>query len=1404
MDNYIDKTSSHYKGEFGSIYEVNQKFPSGGVEGDYVAIDGWAHYWNADRSTWCVNAQRDSYWDELITNIIEHFKTIKGATYMGVATIDTVPDSSVAKMFYFALQGGKYANFGNQDVVQGINVLLTIDGKSWSVQSLISVAQELGASTTMLVSQKAITDAINRKANTTDVDEALAKKADKAAMDVELGKKADKETVDTKFTKEKERVDAELGKKADKETVDTKFTEEKERVDAELGKKADKERVDAELGKKFDKESVAQESGEAEDKVMSQKAVSDKLCGLSDRIGNKGFNRCDNKFELGDIGLQTGNKNPSSNTLMSTFGVSCIGGASYIIKMPKSTNSPIVYFYNDTDYLSYKNIPYGSIFETPEKCTSFKIVLPTSYGIEYHNDVFIYEVDSIGTIVDTINKERKDVDEKFNKNNVTCVVEKTSADIPVSLGIVTKKGGEVIGISVEQEEYMRNDFGKKIISETSITGGISIGTLSLGKKYYVEFNIDEDSHGEIELRDGSLSINSVIQTIEGTKKYRAGKHIIPFVFNDLQGQYLRFQSDNALWTLPHDISLYESASDSNNEVNTLYNEYLKLDRKCLYQNDDLYFIFNALTLGNKYSVFIKAKENVLINSIRIGTAKIASAMVDSLAENLSLREGQIWSSELYTVENEGIKCLRVENASKIEYVKIYRFGLFSDRIKDVHSIDSYSVSLKINSTIKELRMLKNCIDDSMNLLLQTHGEGIEKRISLETKAKKRTLIRVGLHYGSNPYSQKNDEVFFDKKCKADFSDVRFFDKKGNMLKCKLGKLVNMDIIPDDNCNCRVSARGKLINDDNGISYSTDNGNSFTQIPGTTNVSEYGGDVYGSKHMKCVYTDKDDNIFTYAGGCLYKLFADDSYNTIKKVLDFTWENNGTTIYPEIQPHSIDMDNNGVMYLGIYQNAKYFHVDIYKSVDGGESWSLAWYKHEDKNYQHVHHVHSDKFTGKTYFGIDSVPSSGSKILVTLDGISFEELQIEKPIMKDYYPTYFGEGYRLGGGETYIAGNATAYRSEDDKTLLPVIKGMAGVRSYADFGDDSIILCGSSQCNNVAENHIFVSFDKGLSWDSIYTKYQQPEAVSGIGFRNVYNATLLNGDSEPCVVFPADQGNLPSFRLYRGNEHYYREAFIELENTIEGNTDIVIKTGYMMGYPFKSLEGQEHYGLAYHIPLNEGNGKYVHDSLGNIVEIEGTDYAWEIIQEPTRIGDYQGESTMRRFVPSSALLLKKGTVLNFGKVKNLGFKSDFTITFWCSGKSSLNQLLKVIGSFGYNYTIFQRYGSWGFVVSKEPLTENNFDNRDKTSGLGSNMPIYTDDYCFIALTLSSNGTCNLYVNGCNTQDGNVNVNYVPSSYTKLSENDFILGSYDYESLGYISDFKIYNRVIEPDEILDLYRGF
>lgn len=180
MANDINKEDPHYKGEYGSIYEVNRKFPTGGVAGDFVVIEGWAHYWNADRGTWCVNAERDSYWDELITNIIEKFKLVRCATYMGVANLDTVPTKVIdAKMYYFATVAGTYKNFDNLVVPQGINVLYSENGSSWVNTSLLEVAQELGMSTNKVVSQKTLNDA-------------LAKKFDKESVVQESGEAEDK------------------------------------------------------------------------------------------------------------------------------------------------------------------------------------------------------------------------------------------------------------------------------------------------------------------------------------------------------------------------------------------------------------------------------------------------------------------------------------------------------------------------------------------------------------------------------------------------------------------------------------------------------------------------------------------------------------------------------------------------------------------------------------------------------------------------------------------------------------------------------------------------------------------------------------------------------------------------------------------------------------------------------------------------------------------------------------------------------------------------------------------------------------------------------------------------------------------------------------------------------------
>ena len=137
----IDITSPHYKGEFGSIYEVNRKFPTGGVAGDFVVIEGWAHYWNEDRATWCVNAERDSYWDELVTNISDSQKEIK-------AELGKKADSATVNAELVKVRASISAE------IQDRKDAIAAEAKARKE----SIVQELGKAEDKVISQKVVTE----------------------------------------------------------------------------------------------------------------------------------------------------------------------------------------------------------------------------------------------------------------------------------------------------------------------------------------------------------------------------------------------------------------------------------------------------------------------------------------------------------------------------------------------------------------------------------------------------------------------------------------------------------------------------------------------------------------------------------------------------------------------------------------------------------------------------------------------------------------------------------------------------------------------------------------------------------------------------------------------------------------------------------------------------------------------------------------------------------------------------------------------------------------------------------------------------------------------------------------------------------------------------------------------
>jgi hypothetical protein len=137
----IDITSPHYKGEFSSIYEVNRKFPTGGVAGDFVVIEGWAHYWNEDRATWCVNAERDSYWDELVTNISDSQKEINAE--LGKKADSATVDAELVKV---------RASISAE--IQDRKDAIVAEAQARKE----SIVQELGEAENKVISQKVVTE----------------------------------------------------------------------------------------------------------------------------------------------------------------------------------------------------------------------------------------------------------------------------------------------------------------------------------------------------------------------------------------------------------------------------------------------------------------------------------------------------------------------------------------------------------------------------------------------------------------------------------------------------------------------------------------------------------------------------------------------------------------------------------------------------------------------------------------------------------------------------------------------------------------------------------------------------------------------------------------------------------------------------------------------------------------------------------------------------------------------------------------------------------------------------------------------------------------------------------------------------------------------------------------------
>ena len=249
---------------------------------------------------------------------------------------------------------------------------------------------------------------------------------------------------------------------------------------------------DVELAKKFDKESVVQESGNAEDKVMSQKAVSDKLSDLYISTNNISIID-DSYFDLSNF---TEAENVETNKGLYGFGQGLNDTplhptASFTKKFSKSVNNDGVYLYlkgcrgANREYRTYavydKN---GKLIKEGVSTTNVVLYIERSFTVLafcdsiYYANLYVVKANSINEKIISVDEKTISVDEKardlFNDDACVNVIDNCQGIDISKLGdassVVTKceiNGIYVFGQAIDEEPAFKNDNHKTYKIEIS-------------------------------------------------------------------------------------------------------------------------------------------------------------------------------------------------------------------------------------------------------------------------------------------------------------------------------------------------------------------------------------------------------------------------------------------------------------------------------------------------------------------------------------------------------------------------------------------------------------------------------------------------------------------------------------------------------------------------------------------------------------------------------------------------------------------------------------------------------------------------------------------------------------------------------------------------------------------------
>ena len=325
------------------------------------------------------------------------------------------------------------------------------------------------------------------------------------------------------------------------------------------------------------------------------------------------------------------------------------------------------------------------------------------------------------------------------------------------------------------------DCGLVLLNESaSPSGTIPIPTLSLGKKYYVKFTLSVSKTLAVTLRAAEGSAGAITQTIASSTTYDAGDHILPFVFSDASGIYLRI-GESSVWSSVTNVYLYESTTDSVREIGS------KVDTiaEDVYALDTTKVIAKNTIVSTNQQIYLHVGEYGKAVALRVLSNTSGGTLMCGIRANGSSTYHSLSSS--YYIHTSSYDIDRVyiylENATSAGSVEVEL--LYGDSVKILQEADDISVLQTRDAELENKIGQNSLLLGKSDSITKTYAAGETTALSMASRIPvfipKDSKFTIDYSISSGLFSSTIDNlalyIIYSKDDNDNRSSINFLNNK---------------------------------------------------------------------------------------------------------------------------------------------------------------------------------------------------------------------------------------------------------------------------------------------------------------------------------------------------------------------------------------------------------------------------------------------------------------------------------------------------------------------------------------------------------------------------------------------------------------------------------------------------